>query len=101
MRIGGLANHLTANTAYSFYLWGTGDLQGQNSTFEFNGETQVVSDADPTASDASDFMVKYNFSTGSVVADTLDFKWSMTADNRKRTSYAGFNGFAIVPAPEP
>ncbi len=101
MRIGGLANHLTANTAYSFYLWGTGDLQGQNSTFEFNGETQVVSDADPTASDASDFMVKYTFSTGSIVADTLDFKWSMTADNRKRPSYAGFNGFAIVPAPEP
>lgn len=101
MQIGGLGSQLDADTDYALYLWGIGDNaeEGalQNASFTFNGETQVVSSVDPDDQDASNYMAKFTFNTGSTVSETLDFTWARDGDNL----YAGFNGFAIVAVPEP
>lgn len=95
MTIGGLSSQLEADTTYSFYLWGIGDSEDQNSTFTFGGTEITVGSADPDNADASDYMAEFTFTTESTVSDTLEFIWD---DSNERSA---LNGFAIVAVPEP
>lgn len=98
IQLSGLSNVLTANTLYSLYLFGAGDSANQSATFIFDGATKVTSENNPQSGLSSDVMVQYSFATGdAAVADTLNFTWDLTGDNR----YTTFNGFAIVAVPEP
>jgi hypothetical protein len=96
MQIGGLSSSLTANTDYSFYIWGVGDNVGQSASFAFGGVTNAIQSLDPDVNSADNFVAAFSFTTGNTVDDTLDFDW-----DRTDTRWAGLNGFAIVAVPEP
>ncbi len=88
--ISGLSITLDANTTYSFYLFARGGATNQTSTFTYDG-TEL------STNDTTTPYAKYTYTTGAVVADTLEFNWKPVGAQ----TYGVINGFAFVAVPEP
>ncbi len=89
--VSGLSAKLEPNTSYRLYLFGSaGRNANQNSEFTFplTGVTQTTH----VPGTLSDAVVASSFTTGSIVSNTLTFKWSRVGTN----TYAAFNGLAIT-----
>ncbi|MGJ8725891.1 MAG: hypothetical protein ACSHYB_15145 [Roseibacillus sp.] len=106
--IAGLSPLLTPEKEYFLYLFGYGDISGQDSRFGYGPiRSQYfqspVSDQDPDQSPgvALDRFCKFRFTTGSTVDDSLSIRWSFGPHSHSSgISTAAFNGLAIVPVPE-
>jgi len=88
---------LLANQDYKLYLFGSGNADGQNSAFTYDGVTKVTTDAIAgTAANAGHF-VTFDLSTG---ADLTGFGVDFTVA-QDGAGTAAFNGLALVAVPEP
>jgi hypothetical protein len=92
-QISGLSSVLEPNQTYSFYLIGAGKTADQGTQFTFDNIIKTTT----SGATPAETTVKYSFTTGTTVSDTLDFTWERKDDN----TYAALNGFAIVAIPEP
>ena len=88
LTISGLTATLDASTTYAFYLFGVGGAN-EFSTFDFGGDIKTTTALDPS--------VRYEFTTGATVADTLILDWTQGGTSK----FAPMNGIAFVAIPEP
>lgn len=95
----GWSSVLAPSTIYALYVFGYGDAQGQNSSFTFNGVSITPSnDSSPSVLGQDGRYARFEFRTGPVPIDEIDFSWDFGPGGN---AFTALNGFAVVAVPEP
>ena len=88
---------LQPSSPYRLWLFGSGDSNGQNTTFTFNGVAKTTSDQITGTSVGVGHYVTYDFITGANLAGfNLSFNFTGSSSN-----FGAWNGLALVAIPEP
>lgn len=88
---------LQASSAYKLYLFGAGDSNGQNTTFTYNAVGKTTNASVPGLGVGDNHFVTFDVTTpADLTGYTLDFSFGSPS-----SSYAAFNGLALVAVPEP
>lgn len=88
---------LATNTAYTLYLFGAGDQDGQEASFTFDGVSKATSPTIVGSAANAGHFVTFDLVTGSDLSGfTIDFSVDGVGGNN-----GAFNGLALVPTPVP
>jgi hypothetical protein len=88
---------LLADQAYTLYLIGAGDSDGQNGSFTFGGETKTTTATIIGTNPDAGHTIAFSLTTPTDLAGfTIDFTVTPDASN-----FGAFNGLALVAIPEP
>jgi hypothetical protein len=87
---------LQPSSPYRLWLFGSGDSNGQNTTFTFNGVAKTTSDQITGTSVGVGHYVTYDFVTGANLAN-FNLSFNFTGSS---SSYGAWNGLALVAIPE-